>query len=166
MGLVLGNEAHVAHFVRMRIDSEEFGELKKYLVRFQSELAFLIRAFFFVFLGLMLNPSPATLAFSLTYGLLFTGFNLGLRYVSVVLATVRSPMAADRAPMTLLCGQGLAHATLAVLPLQLGIVNAATYPLIVVMIILATNVITAVASVSTARRRPRETRAPVPHSEE
>jgi len=34
------------------------------------------------------------------------------------------------------------------------------------LITLALIMITAVASVSTARRRPRETRAPVPHSEE
>jgi len=156
MGLVLGNAAHVAHFVRMRFELTEFAELRRYLMRFQSELAFLISAFFFVFLGLMFNPSPATLVFSLTYGLLFTGINVGLRYVAVSLATVRSPMAADRVPMTLLCGQGLSHATLAVLPIQLNIANAQTYPLIVVTIILATNVITAASAVATARRRPRE----------
>jgi len=156
MGLVLGNARRVARAIRMRVDPEEFADLRTYLMRFQSELAFLIRAFFLVFLGLMFEPSQDTLVFSLTYGLLFTGINVGLRYVAVAAATVRSPMAADRVPMTLLCGQGLAHATLAILTLQLGIANAATYPRIILMIILATNVITAAGAVAAARRKPRE----------
>jgi hypothetical protein len=58
--------------------------------------------------------------------------------------------------MTLLCGQGLAHATLAILTLQLGIANAATYPRIILMVILATNVITAAGAMATARRNRRE----------
>ncbi len=161
MGLALGNDEHVARFVRMRMDPKEFAELKRYLMRFQAELSFLIRAFFFVLLGLLFSPDPSTLAFSLAFGVLFVAINMGLRYVAVVASTVGSPMRGDRVPMTLLCGQGLAHATLAVIPMQLlppqypaPIANAATYPLIVVMVIIMTNMITAVGAVAAARRRP------------
>ena len=160
MGLVLGNARRVARAVRMKVEPAELAELRTYLMRFQSELAFLVRAFFLVVLGLMFSPAPDTLVFSLTYGLLFVGINVCLRYVAVVAATARSPMAADRVPMTLLCGQGLAHATLAVLVLQFGppqypgpIANAAAFPPIVLMIILATNVITAASAMATARQR-------------
>ncbi|HEV8594590.1 MAG TPA: cation:proton antiporter [Thermoplasmata archaeon] len=157
MGLVLGNASHVAHFVRMKFDRGEFAEVRVYLLRFQSEISLLIRAFFFVFLGLMFDIGPTTLIFSLTYGLLFTAINVAGRSAAVVASTAKSPMAADRMPMTLLCGQGLAHATLAVIPLQLVasgqfVANASVYPTIVVMVILATNVITAIAAVATARR--------------
>src|SRR3989304_4124972 len=116
MGLVLGNDEHIARFVRLTLDPKEFAETRRYMTRFQSELSFLIRAFFFVFLGIPFNPAADTILFSLFFGRLFVGINLVLRYVAVVAATVRSPMAVDRVPMTLLCGQGPPHAPLAGLP--------------------------------------------------
>lgn len=152
MGLVLGNPGHVAHFVRMKIEREAYEELQAVLVKFQSELAFLMRAFFFVFLGLIYDISMQTLAFSLTFGLLFTGLNMVFRYIAVFLSAVGSPMAAERPAMTVLCGQGLAHATLAVLPFQLGLPNAAIYPLIVVTVIITTNAITSAGALIISRR--------------
>ena len=160
MGLVLGNDEHIARFVRLRLDPKEFADLRRYLTRFQSELSFLIRAFFFVFLGVLFNPSADTILFGLFFGALFVGINLTLRYVAVLVATVRSPMAVDRVPMTLLCGQGLAHATLAVLAAQPGPfgVGNPDYPVIVLMVVIITNVITAFGAYAAARRpgaRPR-----------
>jgi cell volume regulation protein A len=152
MGLVLGNHAHVAHFVRMKMEPEEFAESRRFLVRFHSELAFLMRAFFFVFLGLTYDLTLDTLLFSLTFGLLFSGINIGLRYVAVSLSVIRSPMARDKTAMTLLCGQGLTHATLAVIPLQFAIPNADYYPRIIIMMLLITNVVTSVGALAAKRR--------------
>jgi len=164
MGLVLGNDARIAHLLRLRwITPSEFADLKNFLVRSQSEFAILIRAFFFVFLGLLFNPSPSTIALIVGSGLVFTAINLALRYVAVFAATLRSPMAADRVPMTLLCGQGLAHGTLAVLPLLLGLPNAATYAVIVAIVILTTNLVTAVGAVIATRRRKRPVGDTVPY---
>lgn len=155
MGLVLGNDARIAALLRLRwISPSEFADLKSFLIRSQAEFAFLIRAFFFVFLGLLFNPSGSSIALLVGFALLFTAINLAFRYVAVFAATLRSPMSADRIPMTLLCGQGLAHGTLAILPLQLGLPNAATYPIIVAIVILITNLVTAIGAVLATRGRP------------
>lgn len=153
LGLVIGNEAQVSSFVRMNIDSTKFAELKSILTRFQSELAFLIRAFFFVFLGLIYDLSFETLTFGLLVGLFFTCINISLRYLAVNLSVFRSPMAADKSAITLLCGQGLAHATLSVIPLQLGLPHSDIYSTIVATVIILTNVITAAGSVMISRRK-------------
>jgi hypothetical protein len=50
-------------------------------------------------------------------------------------------MSQDSKMMTLLCGQGLAHVTLSLIPLQYGIANAEIYPVIVATMIIFTNVV-------------------------
>jgi len=152
MGLVIGNHKHVASFVRMNIDSSRFEELKNVLSRFQSELTFLIRSFFFVFLGLMYDTSYGTLTFGLMIGLIFVSIDLILRYVSVRLTVIRSSMRTDTTIMTLMCGQGLAHATLSVIPGEYGIPRAEIYPMIVVTVIILTNIITSVGSLYVTRK--------------
>jgi cell volume regulation protein A len=151
-GLVLGNDSHVASFVRMKINVDKLTELREMLVRFQSELTFMIRAFFFVFLGLIYDVSFESLTFGLAVGLVFVGIDLFMRYVAVGFSMWRSVMSKDRVIMTLLCGQGLAHATLSVIPLQYGVPNAEVYPSVVVTVIIITNIITSVGSFWVFRR--------------
>jgi cell volume regulation protein A len=153
MGLVIGNYREVSSLVRIKIASAKFEELKEILTRFQSELAFLIRTFFFVFLGLIYDISFNSVTFGLLVGFIFLGFNLGLRYIAVRLATVRCPMCKDRTIMTLMCGQGLAHATLSVIPQQYGIPNAQIYPVIVVTMIILTNAVTTFGSFIVLRKK-------------
>jgi cell volume regulation protein A len=155
MGLVIGNHKQVSSLMRINIDSSKFEELKKILTRFQGELTFLIRSFFFVFLGLLYDASFKTLTFGLLVGVIFIGVDLGLRYLAVRLSVLRSPMRADATIMTLLCGQGLAHATLSVIPQQYGIPNADIYPMIVVTMIILTNIVTSLGSFSVQRRHKR-----------
>ena len=153
MGLVIGNYKEVSSLVRIKIASAKFEELKEILTRFQSELAFLIRTFFFVFLGLIYDISFNSVTFGLLVGLTFLGLNLGLRYIAVRLSTVRCPMCKDTTIMTLLCGQGLAHATLSVIPQQYGIPNAQIYPVIVVTMIILTNAVTTFGSFIVLRKK-------------
>jgi cell volume regulation protein A len=153
MGLVIGNYREVSSLVRIKIASAKFEELKEILTRFQSELAFLIRTFFFVFLGLIYDISFNSVTFGLLVGLMFLGLNLGLRYIAVRLSTVRCPMCKDTTIMTLLCGQGLAHATLSVIPQQYGIPNAQIYPVIVVTMIILTNAVTTFGSFIVLRKK-------------
>jgi cell volume regulation protein A len=155
MGLVIGNHKQVSSLVKINIDSARFEELKTILTRFQGELTFLIRSFFFVFLGLLYDASFRTLTFGLLVGVIFLGLDLGLRYLAVRLSVLRSSMRADATIMTLLCGQGLAHATLSVIPQQYGIPNADIYPMIVVTMIILTNIVTSLGSFSVQRKRKR-----------
>lgn len=142
MGLVIGNYKKVSSLVKITILSSTFEKQKEKLAGLQSELTFLMRTFFFVFLGLLYDISYTSVTFGLLMGLLFLTINLSLRYISVRLSVVRSCMQSDAAIMTLLCGQGLAHATLSVIPQQYEIPNATIYPIIVVTMIILTNIVT------------------------
>ncbi|MCP8317670.1 MAG: cation:proton antiporter [archaeon] len=153
LGLVIGNDARVSSFLGMKIDIFQFTKLKEFLMRFHSELAFLIRTFFFVFLGLLYDLSFTTLTFGLLFGLVFISINIFLRYLAVNLSVIRSPMTVDKVAMTLLCGQGLAHATLSVIPLQLGLPYAEIYVTIVITVIVLTNIITSAASIMISRKQ-------------
>lgn len=158
LGLVIGNDAQVSSFLRMNFDSAQFAELKELLTRFQSELSLLIRAFFFVFLGLTYDISFTALTFGLLFGLVFTGINILLRYPAVNLSVLKSPMKADKVAMTMLCGKGLAAATLSVIPLQAGLPNADIYPKIVITVIILTNIITSVGSFTISRGQKRSSK--------
>jgi cell volume regulation protein A len=153
MGLVIGNYKDVSSLVRMKIVSERFEELKVILTRFQSELTFLIRTFFFVFLGLIYDTSFNSITFGLMIGFIFLSLNLSLRYFAVRLSAARSLMSKDAAVMTLMCGQGLAHATLSVIPQEYGIPNAQLYPVIVVTMIILTNIVTTFGPFIVTRRK-------------
>jgi cell volume regulation protein A len=152
MGLIIGNHARMSSFLKMHIDSPKFEEVRSFLSRFQSELTFLVRSFFFVLLGLIYDASFRTLTFGLLVGLVFAGLDLGLRYLAVRLTVLRSSMRKNATTMTLLCGQGLAHATLSVIPQQYGVPNAEIYPMIVVTLIIITNIITSLGAFLIARR--------------
>ncbi len=151
LGLVIGNDARISAFIGMGIDSDQFSELKTLLMRIQSELAFLVRAFFFMFLGLIYDISLTALESSLRLGLVFSAIIIFMRYIAVSLSVLGSPMSKDRVPMTLLCGQGLAQATMSLLPYQLGISNPELFSTTVVTVVLLTNIITSIGSIMISR---------------
>lgn len=153
LGLVIGNEGRISSFIGLELDSSQFAELKTLLMRLQSELAFLVRSFFFIFLGLIYNVSYTVLKSSLILGLALLAIILFMRFLAVSLSTLGSPMSTDRVPMTLLCGQGLAQATMSVIPYQLGLPNPEIFSITVVTVILLTNMVTSVGSVMASRMR-------------
>lgn len=151
-GLVLGNDEDIIKMLRMNIDWTVLNSMKDFLRRFQSELSFLIKAFFFVFLGLIYEVSGLSLLLALLYGIALAAINLGLRYAAVSVSTIKSPMASNRVPMTLMCGQGLAHAALSVIPMQYGLPKAQIYITIVVTVIIITNIVTSISALMIKRR--------------
>lgn len=142
MGLVIGNFKKISSLLRVKIVSTKFENIREKLTNLQSELTFLIRTFFFVFLGLLYDISLNSVTLGLLFGTIFLCTNLGLRYVAVRLSVARSDMRENAAIMTLMCGQGLAHATLSVIPQEYGIPNAQIYPIVVVTMIILTNIVT------------------------
>jgi hypothetical protein len=115
-----------------------------------SEIAFLIRVFFFVFL-LIYDVSGPLFYSGIFFRLALTVANVILRYVAVFAATLHGVMRTDRGKMTLICGQGLAHATLSVIPLQFGLPKAELYLITVANLILMTNVLTSLSALLTGR---------------
>jgi len=146
-GLVLGNYKRIANISTGKTDLSYMEDITKSVKKFQGEISFLIRAFFFVFLGLIYMPQWL----GVLYAGVIVAVNLVLRYVSVSISTFKSDLYGYRKFMTLMCGTGLANATLSVmiyntLTTQTTQVSYAfLYPLIVANIIIINNMVTSLA---------------------
>jgi cell volume regulation protein A len=112
-GIMLGNEKEIYGILRMKKPSSQVVDAG--LKRFESELAFLLRAFFFVYIGLI---ATTTNFLNVTVGVALALTLLLIRFGVVRLATVRSELVEERAIMSVLLTRGLASAVLATLPLQ------------------------------------------------
>lgn len=154
-GLVLGNDKDIVKFLKLRIDLSALSETQAYLKRFQGELSFLIRSFFFVLLGALYQASEFSPILWLFWGAVFTGIDLATRYIAVFISTKGSPLASHRSFLTLMCGHGTAQAALSLIPLQYGMPNARIYLASILNLIILTNLITAF-SARIKGRKPKE----------
>jgi cell volume regulation protein A len=153
IGIVLVNEKEVFQLLRMGSPPPVFSEVKTYLYRFQGEISFLLRTFFFVLLGLMFDTSQSSLLVGLSYGLPVIGILLIVRYGVASVSTWKSPMGTDRVTITGMCALGLTPALLILIPLQYNLPNSYLYTAIVTNIIIATNLITSIAAMKSKRTR-------------
>jgi cell volume regulation protein A len=122
-GVMLGNEKQIYGILRMKKPTSQVVDAG--LKRFESEIAFLLRTFFFVYIGLiatMLSVQTILVGITLSLALLLT------RFGAVRLATIRSDLIEERPIMSILLTRGLAAAVLATLPLQYA--DPAKYPVV------------------------------------
>jgi cell volume regulation protein A len=154
-GIMLGNEKEIYKILRMERPQDTAVDVG--LKRFESEVAFFLRTFFFVYIGLIVTISNIIAVIT---GILLSFMLLLIRFVAVSFATVRSDeLKKERPIMGVVLTRGLAAAVLATLPLQYSTPEAiATYGLpaqifgelkfyyidIAVIIILATAIIATV----------------------
>ena len=125
-GLILGNERGIMRLFRQNgFNGNDVGNngkiflfVSKGLKRFESEVAFLIRTFFFVFLGIIVSISSWGI---LLYGVLLSIILLATRFGAVLITTLKSSLHKERPIMTLILTRGLAAAVLATLPAQYGL---------------------------------------------
>jgi cell volume regulation protein A len=112
-GIMLGNEKQVHTILRMKNQSNMGvdGALK----RFESEIAFLLRTFFFVYIGLIVTVNSIQ---TVLIGCVLSVLLLLVRFGAVTLATVRCELNKERPIMGVMLTRGLAAAVLATLPLQ------------------------------------------------
>lgn len=130
-GLVLGNGQTIANIFRIK-KKLEFDEKMKGL---QCEITFLMKAFFFVLLGLVAAISPQYVI----YGLITSIVLIGLRFVIVFIGTRNSKLdAIDKNIMRITVPRGLAAAVLAQYPITYGIPGAEMISSIIFVVILAT----------------------------
>ncbi|HVP92790.1 MAG TPA: cation:proton antiporter [Acidobacteriota bacterium] len=146
-GLTLGNEREILRIAKREIASETV--VDEGLKRFESEIAFLIRTFFFVFLGLIATIS--------NIGFLFLGIILSLllllvRFGAVWVATVRSELKSERPIMAVVLTRGLAAAVLATLPIQYGLLYSDVFINLAVVIIVSTAIIATVGVFLVSRK--------------
>jgi cell volume regulation protein A len=149
-GIILGNGVEVARFLRIRRTVEIHDVMKK----FHSQMSFLIKTFFFVYLGLVMTfdkPDVIVVGVVLTIALLF------IRYVVVLLSSIgSSTMFKSSGFLTTMLPRGLSAAVVAEIVVVAGIANADAYPDIIMVVIVATVIIAAIGIPLFARKAPVE----------
>jgi cell volume regulation protein A len=136
-GLIIGNSRHIAKRLKFRTTISIDNSVRD----FHSQISFLIRSFFFVFTGLLFSLSSFT---SVLFGLLLSVTFLGIRFVVVKMASVKSELGNYGTLMTVMFPRGLAAAVLASIPLTSGVPGSQFFPEIAFIVILATIIITTV----------------------
>ncbi len=137
-GLILGNSEALCGSLMLNVDVDQLSRLKNAIMKFHSELTFIVVTFFFTFIGLIY---VFTSIFDVFLGLVISLLLHGTRYVAVRLGTWRSPLATDLPAIGLIVGKGAASATMSTLPLAYGLPNTTMFLSIALNVILFTNVI-------------------------
>jgi cell volume regulation protein A len=146
-GMILGNETEILKLLQQkRIPTPSVDEGLK---RFESEIAFFIRTFFFVFLGIIATIS--NISFVLL-GIILSLLLLLVRFGSVYLATIRSELRNEMPLLSVVLTRGLAAAVLATLPAQYGLLYAPSFINFAVVIIMSTAIIATVGVIGISRR--------------
>ncbi|MGQ9538443.1 MAG: cation:proton antiporter domain-containing protein [Candidatus Bathycorpusculaceae bacterium] len=144
-GMVLGNEREIYRILRMERPSNTVIDVG--LKRFESEIAFLLRTFFFVYIGLIVSIGEIKTIF---IGVILSLLLLLVRFGAVKIATVRcSELAEERSIMSVMLTRGLAAAVLATLPMQYAEENSIFEALSPIYVNLAVLVILATAIIAT-----------------
>jgi cell volume regulation protein A len=159
-GLMLGNGIEVARFLGIK-RTVVIHELMK---KFHSQMSFLIKTFFFVYLGLMITFSQ--------YGLILAGVAIALllllvRYFAVLLGSIRNDiLLANKGLLTTMLPRGLSAAVVAEIVVTSGIPNASIYPNIIMIVIVTTVIISAIGILvfTRTRRRRQKSQRPEPES--
>jgi cell volume regulation protein A len=122
--------------------------------KFHSQMSFLIKTFFFVYLGLMLTfdkPDVIVVGVVLSFALLF------VRYIVALLSSIGSrTMFKSSGFLATMLPRGLSAAVVAEIVVVAGIANADAYPDIIMVVIVATVVIAAIGIPIFARKPPEE----------
>jgi cell volume regulation protein A len=150
-GIVLANSEGIFQLIR-KVPSEVMDDSFKTL---EAEIVFLIKAFFFVYLGLIVAfPTVNYVLLTLAVSVLL----LGVRWIAVSATTVGSELSREKGGMTVIYGRGLAAAILSVLPAQYGIPNASIYSTLTLMVIVLTAIITSIGSTGFRRNKTSQSR--------
>ena len=148
-GLMLGNGVQVAKFLGIK-RTVVIHELMK---KFHSQMSFLIKTFFFVYLGLMITFTQHSLILA---GVAISLLLLLARYIAVLLSSIHSDvLLANKGLLTTMLPRGLSAAVVAEIVVASDIQNASTYPGIIMIVIVITVVISAIGILVFARKSPR-----------
>src|SRR3989338_5884625 len=135
-GLMLGNKQILSHYLKFKLPEISTDDPT------HNQLTFLVRSFFFVFVGLLATLGKIEfIIFGAIAAILIYITRIGI--VKVSLGKRFSLF--DKKVTSAMIPRGLAAAVVATIPLTIGIANAEVYPQIVFVIILTSVIITTVA---------------------
>ena len=113
-GIMLGNEKEIYKILKMERPPNSVVDVG--LKRFESEVAFLLRTFFFVYIGLIVTIGNIITVIT---GVILSLMLLLVRFGAVTFATTRcNELVKERPIMGVMLTRGLAAAVLATLPMQ------------------------------------------------
>jgi len=144
-GLMIGNSRHMGRLIKFRSTVS----IDENVRDFHSQISFLIRSFFFVFTGLLFSFSSFT---SVIIGIGLSMIFLGIRFLVIKMATVKSELKQYETLMTTMFPRGLAAAVLASIPLTSGVPGSQVFPEIAFIVILTT-IITCTFGVAVLKKR-------------
>lgn len=139
-GIVLGNSTDMGKKLRARV-GDAFG---KGLARFQGELGFLVRTFFFVYLGILVDLDLLLQLRILGMGSLVFAAMLAARYISVALTVQRLKFTGDDWVLWVMMPRGLAAAVMAALPFEMGVPGSESFVAIAFLILILSNLMATV----------------------
>ena len=134
-GLMIGNKRHLSKILRFKLPRIERDDPT------HNQLTFLVRSFFFVFVGLMATFGQIEYV---VFGVVVTiaAFIGRVGIVKAVLTKRFSKL--DKSVTKSMIPRGLAAAVLATYPITMGLPNADAYPQIIFFIILSSVIITTI----------------------
>ena len=134
-GLMLGNKNRLSRILKFKLPKIELDD------SMHSQLTFLVRAFFFVFVGLL--ASFGQLEY-IVFGVLATIAIYVGRVITTRVSLTKRFSKIDKRVTEAMIPRGLAAAVLATFPLTYGLPNSEAYPQIVFFIIMTSVIITTI----------------------
>ena len=134
-GMMLGNRYRLSRYLKFKLPDISHDDTM------HNQLTFLVRSFFFVFVGLL--ASFGQLEYVI-FGIVSTLLIYFGRAILTKISLTKKFSQLDRKVTTVMIPRGLAAAVLATFPLTLGLPNGEAYPQIVFFIILASVVVTTI----------------------
>jgi len=145
-GIILGNGSSISEMLKLKREIV----LGSDVLIFHSEISFLIRSFFFVYIGII---SSIRDPFLIIFGVIISVLLLNVRLFSSYVSSVRSSLKKYRLLMSVMLPRGLATAALCTLPVGLGIAGTDFFPDIGFVVILTTTMISVAGTVVLKRNR-------------
>jgi cell volume regulation protein A len=146
-GLMLGNRYRLSRYLKFKLPDISHDDTM------HNQLTFLVRSFFFVFVGLLASFGQIEY---IIFGIVATlVIYFGRIFVTKISLTKKFSQL-DRKVTTVMIPRGLAAAVLATFPLTLGLPNGEAYPQIVFFIIMASVIITTIGLGSAKKIPPPE----------
>ena len=134
-GLMLGNKKYLLKKLRIKLPEHTIDN------SLHSQVTFIVRAFFFVFVGLLASFGQFEYVI---FGIIAAVAIYVGRIVITKTALVRGFSKLDKKVTSVMIPRGLAAAVLATIPLTMGLQNGEAYPQIVFFILLTSVIITTI----------------------
>ena len=159
-GLVLGNGVEIARLLKIRRPVEGHELMKK----FHSQVSFLIKTFFFTYLGLMVTFHDVWIVLQ---GVAIAAVLLLIRYIAVLLSSAGNKMLLSyKGIVTTMLPRGLSAAVVAEIVVVSGIPDALIYPDIIIVVIITTVIIAAIGIPIFSRKKTDSTIETVNHNQQ